>query len=338
MAQKGPKLKISIAMTTYNGEKYLQEQLDSFLAQTKLPDELVVCDDGSSDASLHILEKFQKKAPFLVEIYRNDQNLGSTKNFEKAIGLCSGEVIVLSDQDDVWLPKKIERLAAVMEEHPGYSYVFSDVFVVDEALHPLGYTMWEHVNFTQSQRKKFSKGSQIEVLLKHNVVTGMTMAFRAEIKDWVTPIPENCVHDAWIALLSSASGAGGRFIDDCLIQYRQHTGQLIGGQKLGLVEQFGRAEMMGGTSYKSENIMFVGAIERLTELGKLDKLGNMQFKTKIAHLKARQQFYHGWRGNIFVFLKELVSGRYHRFSNGWKAVAKDLFLSIGHSNMKKRTK
>jgi glycosyltransferase involved in cell wall biosynthesis len=325
-------------MTTYNGEKFLQEQLDSFLEQTKLPDELVVCDDGSTDASLHILEKFQNRAPFLVKIYCNVQNLGSTKNFEKAIRLCSGEVIFLSDQDDVWLPKKVERLTAVLEEHPEYSYIFSDVFIVDEALHPLGYTMWEHVNFTHAQRKMFSKGRQIEVLLKHNVVTGMTMAFRAEIKGWVTPFPENCVHDAWIALLSSASGAVGRFIEDCLVQYRQHTGQLIGGQKLRLVEQFRRAEMRGENSYKNEYIMFVDALERLTELGKLDTLKTMQFKTKIAHLKARQQFYHKWQGNIFVFLKELFLGRYHRFSNGWKAVAKDLFLSIGHSRTKKWTK
>lgn len=337
MAQKGQALKISIAMTTYNGAKYLQEQLESFLAQTKLPDELVVCDDGSTDASLQILERFQKSAPFLVQIRRNDQNLGSTKNFEKAIGLCSGEVIVLSDQDDVWLPKKIERLAAVLEEHPESSYVFSDAVVVDEALHPLGYTMWERADFTQSQRKMFSKGRQIEVLLKHNVVTGATMAFRAELKDWLTPIPKNWVHDAWIALLASASaaGAGGIFIEDCLVQYRQHAGQLIGGQKFGFVEQFRRAEMTSNNSYESEYIRFVGAMERLAELDSLDPKGNMQFKTKLAHLKARQRLYQGSRRNVFVVLKELVSGRYHRCSNGWRSVAKDLFLSIGHTQQEK---
>jgi len=106
---------LSVAMCTYNGEQYLQEQLDSIIAQTRLPNEVVVCDDGSTDATLQILDEFQETAPFPVRIYRNGTRLGPTKNFEKAIKLCSGNVIALSDQDDVWMPHKLERLEEVLK-------------------------------------------------------------------------------------------------------------------------------------------------------------------------------------------------------------------------------
>src|SRR5262249_10160572 len=104
--------KISIALCTYNGAKYLSSQLESYLAQTCLPDEVVVCDDCSQDETVTILNDFAIRAPFPVRILVNDQNLGSTKNFEKSISLCSGEIIFLSDQDDVWMPNKIERVSS----------------------------------------------------------------------------------------------------------------------------------------------------------------------------------------------------------------------------------
>ncbi|MBC7931137.1 MAG: glycosyltransferase, partial [Rubrivivax sp.] len=96
--------RLSIAMCTYDGGRYLAEQLASIAAQTRAPDELVVCDDRSRDETTSIVRRFAETAPFPVRLYVNEQNLGSTRNFEKAIGLCEGELIALSDQDDVWLP------------------------------------------------------------------------------------------------------------------------------------------------------------------------------------------------------------------------------------------
>jgi len=102
-------IKASICLTTYNGSKYLQQQLDSFLAQSILPDELVVCDDGSTDATCEIIERFKQIAPFEVRLYKNENNLGYAQNFSKALGLCKGDFVFLSDQDDVWLPKKLNQ-------------------------------------------------------------------------------------------------------------------------------------------------------------------------------------------------------------------------------------
>ena len=133
---------ISIALCTYNGEKFLQAQLDSIEQQTLLPDELVVCDDCSSDGTIDILEKFRKRASFPVHIHPNKINLGSTQNFEKTIRLCTGDIIALSDQDDVWRPNKLERLKDALQANPDAGYVFSDAELVDEHLLPLGCRLW----------------------------------------------------------------------------------------------------------------------------------------------------------------------------------------------------
>src|SRR5687768_17349654 len=100
-------MKISVAMTTYNGASYLREQLDSILAQTRMPDEVIVCDDRSTDATPELLREYSARAPVPMTIVFNEQRLASTKNFEQAIRLCSGEIIALSDQDDVWYPHKL---------------------------------------------------------------------------------------------------------------------------------------------------------------------------------------------------------------------------------------
>jgi len=103
---------ISIAMATYNGESFLAEQLDNLAKQTLKPLELVVCDDGSTDDTVAILEGFAALAPFPVSIHRNGTRLGHTENFLKAANLCSGKWIGFCDQDDVWLPNKLEVVAS----------------------------------------------------------------------------------------------------------------------------------------------------------------------------------------------------------------------------------
>ena len=108
-------------MATYNGERFIGEQLESFLTQTILPTELVVTDDGSTDATLDIVASFAARAPFPVRIERNAENLGYQTNFMKAARLCSSDIIAFCDQDDIWLPRKIE-ICLLAFDHP-------DVFV-----------------------------------------------------------------------------------------------------------------------------------------------------------------------------------------------------------------
>jgi glycosyltransferase involved in cell wall biosynthesis len=325
------RLVISIAMCTYNGGTYLGEQLASFLKQTRLPDELVVCDDGSTDDTLQVLDSFSKEAPFPVKVYRNQERLGPTRNFERAISLCSGDYIFLSDQDDVWMPQKVNTLLQALESDPGAGYAFCDALIVDEALHVMGYTMWQSIRFTSRQRRKFERAGQMDVLLKHNVVTGATMAFRAGLKDIVLPIPDTAIHDEWIALLASSLGMCGVPIDEPLVQYRQHPQQLLGGRKVGFAERIKEASLTDEQSFvarlRQEEAKYSQALDRLALTGRLNEYAEQSLGAKIRHFRARESIHERARhARLPRVLGEYFTLRYHRFSFGWKSAARDLLL------------
>ena len=241
-------MKISIALCTYNGAPYLQEQLSSILSQTRLPDELIICDDKSEDNTVDLIRELASRATFPVRLVVNKINLKSTKNFEKAISLCSGNIIVLSDQDDVWYPQKLMRIEKVFVDSPHISAVFTDGKICDASLNPLGYTLWESFGFNKKMQKKTASHRSFEVLIKRNVVTGATMAFRSEFKDLVLPIPNEWVHDGWIALLI-ASVSDLAIIHAPLIKYRQHNNNQIGALKKNFKEQLIMAQKDNSVDY-----------------------------------------------------------------------------------------
>ena len=218
---------LSVAMCTYNGGLYLREQLDSIAAQTRPPDELVVCDDDSTDRSVAILEDFAATAPFPVRVNVNPTNLGTAKNFERAIGLATGEVIALADQDDLWYPHKLERLEKELARSKRIGLVFSDADIVDDRLRRVGYRLWEAMHATEANRRLIARGRPFEVLIRDNIVTGCTAAFRADHKGLVIPIPAEWLHDAWTASLIAAVADIAR-IDEPLLAYRQHAANQCG--------------------------------------------------------------------------------------------------------------
>ncbi len=152
----------SIALITFNGAKYLQEQLDSLAKQTVLPDELVVCDDCSTDATMEILHRFAETAPFSVRIFQNEKNLGWSANFHKAFFLCENEVTFFCDQDDIWLPEKLEKMLSVFEREPEVGMVLSYDHRVDAAGNPIPFGCHEshltpHLEKENSFRTLFKK-------------------------------------------------------------------------------------------------------------------------------------------------------------------------------------
>jgi len=318
---------LSVAMCTYNGARFLAEQLESIATQTRLPDELVVCDDCSTDGSVEILKSFTRHSPFAVRLEINEVNLGSTKNFEKAIELCQGEVIALADQDDIWYSNKLERIAAVFADRASVGVVFSDAEIVDENRVALGYRLWRSVGFSPARRKDLSNGRGTQVLLNHNVVTGATMAFRSKFKDLVLPIPENLVHDGWIALLISVF-ADLAFIHEPLVRYRKHAGQQIGPVPHSVPERIARAKRTGADEYFALAQQYGSARERLFAAGDDPRIQAviLQIEMKIKHLEGRAKVAAGGVACLPRILEELLSLRYHRYSNGWKSAARDLLF------------
>jgi glycosyltransferase involved in cell wall biosynthesis len=227
-------MRVSVAMCTYNGEKHLQEQLDSILQQSLQPDELVACEDASSDGTLNILQSFKRLAPFDVRIYTNDSNLGYVKNFENAISKCGGDIILCSDQDDVWCRDRVERSLAVFRDNPECGYVFSDASLIDDDARPIQDTLWGRIKFTPERRRIFQEAdSQAAVLYPNNCVTGATLAFRAEYREKLFPIPQlnTIIHDGWIAIILSLYGRYGIALEEPLIFYRTHSLQSMGARR-----------------------------------------------------------------------------------------------------------
>lgn len=325
---------LSVACCTCNGAAYLRDQLNSIVQQTRIPDELVVCDDASSDVTVEILEEFRHRARFPVRVYRNAQRLGITKNFERAITLCTGDIIALCDQDDVWMPGKLARLERTLLENPQAGYTFSDAMVVDEALQPLGYTIWEAIGFRGRERRRFKRGRQLEVLLKRNVVTGATMAFRSELKEKVLPVPAEWVHDAWVALAASAWGREGIGLDIPLIHYRKHSLQA-----LGIGSPRPRLAMLSGLArprwiLRERRFREVEAIaELMSILPDLDqRMRGVRevLSAKTRHLQARAVVCGSSRSRALVeVVKEVIAGRYWRFSAGMGSAFVDLLRAVG---------
>jgi glycosyltransferase involved in cell wall biosynthesis len=213
-------------MCTFNGGRYLQEQLESIGSQSCLPCELVVCDDRSTDESIAILRRFQSAAPFAVKVVQNAMRMGSTRNFDQAIGMASGEFIALCDQDDRWMPVKLERLAKTLTENTFLGGVFSDADLIDGDGRPTGLQLFARHKFTHAKQQDFVC-SPTSTLLKHDVVTGATLMFRASIRRYCSPIPATWVHDGWLAWMIALHSRLA-LIPEPLIQYRIHAGQQLG--------------------------------------------------------------------------------------------------------------
>ncbi len=250
-------MSISIAMCTYNGARYLRTQLESFAQQTMLPDELVVCDDGSTDLTLQILENFRSSAQFTVRIFRNKVTLGYTQNFEQAIMHCKGDLIALSDQDDIWYPQKLALLSMSFAQDASVGGVFSDGDLLNTDLRSTGETIWRSHRFTSKEQQSFITGSAADILFRRNIVTGMTMMFRSSLCDKFLPIPQSWVHDAWIAFMLVAHA---RLIpsNERLVGYRTHAIQQIG-SPVGTKQKFHRLSSLGISEFlrcsRTNNLM-----------------------------------------------------------------------------------
>jgi glycosyltransferase involved in cell wall biosynthesis len=318
-------MRISVVLCTWNGARHLPAQLESIATQERLPDELVACDDASTDGSPQLLRDLAGRVPFPVRCEANATNLKSTKNFEQAITLCTGDVIALADQDDVWRADKLARLERALLDRPEAGLVFSDALVVDESLRPLGYTLWQAIEFPPAEQRRFRDGDAFALLLRRYRVTGATLAFRAAYKDLVLPIPGAWVHDAWIALLIAAV-APVALVAEPLLQYRQHPTQQLGQRKRSLYQQYLAARSMSRDTYQAVADRFGEARERLLPVPGLPAERIEALTQKIDHYRQRARMRERGVWRLPIILREAWRGHYCRYSLGWKAIAQDLFL------------
>jgi glycosyltransferase involved in cell wall biosynthesis len=211
---------ISIAMATYNGAKYLEEQIDSILRQTLPASEIVVCDDCSTDATWEMLQRYANMDT-RFKIYRNGKNLGFLKNFEKAISMCSGDYIALSDQDDIWTDNHLESLYSNIGNK---SMSCGNGLIVDKNNQSLKLTIKSQLVLDRIPRDDFSKAKTI--LFFRNPYLGATVLFHRSLVNSALPIPDGCeYHDSWIAL-AACLDKGINYVDEIILNYRR-TGENV---------------------------------------------------------------------------------------------------------------
>lgn len=216
--------KVDILLATYNGEKYLKEQIDSILKQTYSDFRLIISDDASKDGTREILEEYEKLDK-RIEVYYHKKNVGSTKNFEFLLSKVKAPYYMLSDQDDIWFMNKVEKSLKKIEES-GCDLVFGDLEVVDDKLNTVNDSFAKMKNLYN----KIMNDHNYEALFLNNYVTGCTIISKKECLDKILPFPKNTkylIHDYWIALVISQTGRIA-YMDEPLLKYRQHSGNQVG--------------------------------------------------------------------------------------------------------------
>ncbi|NOR55884.1 MAG: glycosyltransferase [Sulfurovum sp.] len=206
---------ISIAMCTYNGERFIEEQIDSILNQSYANFELIITDDGSSDNTIEIIKKYLEHDK-RIKLYQNENNLGFVKNFEKAISLCSGNYIALADQDDSWKQNKLEVFIEKIEDNV---LIYSDALLIDE------YSIETGKELIRPDKNLVS-GSNNRAFLLENCVSGNTLMFKRELLEHLIPIPSDIsFHDIWITFVASTYGSI-IYTDESMTYYRRYSEQI----------------------------------------------------------------------------------------------------------------
>ena len=220
--------KIDILIATYNGEKYIKEQLDSILNQTYKNIRIVISDDSSKDETINILKEYEKKDN-RIELYLHEKNLGVVKNIEFLLSKVKNELYMLSDQDDVWLPKKVEKSVEKLEKENA-DLVFGDLEVVDEKLD----TIYPSFGDFMLLNKKIDKYINTNKINYFFFVTGCTVLSKKKFIDKIVPIPTESkylIHDHWIGLILSLNGKLA-YMNEKYIKYRQHGNNQVGTDKI----------------------------------------------------------------------------------------------------------
>lgn len=224
-------MKLSVALCTYNGEQFIEEQISSILNQTCKVDEIVVCDDCSTDGTVEIIKRIAEcNVDSNIRIIINEKNLGVCANFERAVYECSGDIIFLSDQDDVWYPHKVKTIVDWFEKNPDKSVVFTDADLVDSngKLLYKDKTLWSYVGFYRKIQEQFDAGYSFEIVANRHRCTGATMALKRDFVFHFSSCCKNGVyHDAIIALVASLHNKLG-YVATKLIKYRIHGNQNAG--------------------------------------------------------------------------------------------------------------
>ena len=318
--------RVSVALCTYNGARHLPQQLATILNQTHLPSELIVSDDRSTDATLTLLEAFARTAPFPVQIQTNRKTLGAAQNFAVCLSRCAGDLILLTDQDDLWLPTRVADTLDAFTANPKLAFTFSDAPLIDAQGNDLHRTIYASLPISAADRRQLTLGRDLlPILLRWGVVYGATMALRASLRPAFLPIPPTWSHDEWIALTLSATGVSARIPP--VTSYRQHAAQQVGTGDWSLQTHLTVARLHHDAAfYQRERLRYANAI--IAAAANPTLLGTLlpHLEAKHRFLEERLRIHAGGLTQLPRFLRLLRTGQYARYASALRSPLKDLAL------------
>lgn len=329
VAVDGKRVRVSVALCTHNGAEFLGEQLSSILGQSRPPHELVLSDDASTDGTVELAAGIMAGHPEVdFRVLRNDPPLGVTKNFERAVKATTGELIALSDQDDVWHSGRLERIIAEFEARPELLLLHGDARLVDASGSPLGRALFEAIDTTAWELERINSGHAFEALVRRNLATGATVVFRRDLLERALPFPGSWVHDEWLAVIAAASGHGTvDFLAEPLVDYRQHGGNQIGARKLGPAGKLRRLM----EPRRQRNARLVAAFDELERrLAQLPVAPDVLAvaREKAEHERVRNRYPEGRLRRVAPVLREFRTGRYALSGRGLPDVVRDLLQPV----------
>lgn len=325
---------VSVALCTYNGERYLGQQLDSIFGQSVLPAEVVVSDDASRDGTLAVARaahaehlRREPGSAVALRIIENAAPLGVTANFEQAMRATTQPIILLSDQDDVWAHDRVERTLAAFDR-PDVLLVHSDARLVTADGAPLDYSLFESYGVDAPALQSLRDGSGFEYFLRRNLVTGATAAVRRELLDAAVPFPPAWVHDEWLAVVAAERG-GIVPLPDKLIDYRQHGSNQIGVPRPGIRTKLARITAPGAERNRRLLARAVSLAERYDGFStgaRPDRAAAVA--EKVEHERVRSGLGVHRLSRIGAVVREARTGRYRRFGGGLQDVVRDLLQPL----------
>ncbi|MGW9182074.1 glycosyltransferase family 2 protein [Agromyces sp. NPDC055661] len=328
-----PRARVSVALGTHNGARYLREQLESILAQTHPVDEIVLSDDASGDGTVELAEQViaehratDAATPALV-VRRNPVALGVTPNFEQALRAASGDLIALCDQDDVWHPDRVERALAEFGGRPGLDLVAAEARLVDETGAPLGSSLLETLGVDHATRTRLGTDAAFGELLKRNLLTGATMLVSRALVERAAPFPASWVHDEWLAIVASVGG-GIAVVAEPVIDYRQHGANQIGVSRLGAGGKLARLREPRTARNARLLARAQDLADRLPAIAGDRPEVEAEVQAKLAHERMRQGIPASRLRRLPSVWREWRSGAYGRYGLGAQDVLRDLVQPV----------
>ena len=316
---------LSVVMATFNGEAFIDAQLRSILEQTRLPDEIVITDDGSADRTLAIIKRLRASAPSSVSwrVLENKTPRGPAGNFLAGATAATGDLIALADQDDWWVPGKLRTLENLLLSKEAL-LVHSDAELVDETGRLLGLSVTDSLRMTRGERRGLVAGRGLAQLVRRNLVTGHTVLMRKSVVDLAGDIPDGWLHDEWWALIAAAHG---RVVlcPEILGHYRQHSINQVGATHSGwqrLMERFGEPQEEFRARHR---IRHEGVVNYLEGAGRsLPERSRRLLRGRIAHYTWQATLPSSRVLRLGPIVWRVMSGNYHRYRRGIFDALRDL--------------